>query len=234
MGFAQANVVVIPALYAPAFALFCQKNPKPCPVLEVMEAGVYEPGKTAPGADIRSDCPRYRVFRHAELVEERGEIAGLWSEDLVTFLLGCSFTFEGALVKAGVPLRHVEEGVNVPMYVTKVRCAPAPPFAGNMVVSMRPMPAELVDVAVRVTSRYPGVHGAPVHAGEPMALGIRDLYSPDFGDPVTVREGEVPVFWACGVTPQVALLTAKLELAITHAPGHMFVTDVRDEELAVG
>jgi uncharacterized protein YcsI (UPF0317 family) len=198
-----------------------------------MEAGAFEPRKTALGADIRTDCPRYRVFRHGEMAEEREDIAGLWRDDLVTFLLGCSFTLEGALIESGVPLRHVEEGVNVPMYITNVPCAAAAPFAGNMVVSMRPIPSDLVDMTVQVTSRYPGVHGAPVHAGEPGVLGIRDLSSPDFGDPVTVRDGEVPVFWACGVTPQVALLAARLELAITHAPGHMFVTDMRDEELAV-
>lgn len=231
-GHTQTNVVILPARYAFHFLLFCQRNPKPCPVLEVMEEGVWEPVRTAPGADIRTDCPRYRVFRGAE-AEEREHILDLWREDLVSFLLGCSFTFEWALIQAGVPVRHVEEGRNVSMYITNVECEPAGPFQGRLVVTMRPIPGHLVSRAVQVTSRFPGVHGAPVHVGEPSALGIQDLGTPDFGDPVTVRAEEVPVFWACGVTPQVALLNARPELAITHAPGHMFVTDLRDEELAM-
>jgi uncharacterized protein YcsI (UPF0317 family) len=186
----------------------------------------------APGADIRTDVPRYRVFRGGA-VEEREEIRGLWRPDLVTFLLGCSFTFEGALIQAGVPVRYIEENVNVSMYVTDIPCDSAGPFRGNLVVTMRPIPAGLVSRAVQVTSRYPGVHGAPLHIGDPAGIGILDLSRPDFGDPVTIRRGEVPVFWACGVTPQMALLEAKPELAITHAPGFMLVTDGRDESLAV-
>ncbi|MGQ9857566.1 MAG: putative hydro-lyase [Thermodesulfobacteriota bacterium] len=231
-GHTQANLVILPARYAFHFLLFCQRNPKACPVLEVVDEGLWEPARTAPGADIRTDCPKYRVFRGKE-VEERPHIVDLWRDDLVSFLLGCSFTFEWALAAAGVPVRHIEEGRNVPMYVTNVPCEPAGPFRGNLVVTMRPIPGHLVSRAVQVTSRFPGVHGAPVHVGDPCYLGVRDLSKPDFGDAVTMRPGEVPVFWACGVTPQVALLNADLELAITHAPGHMFVTDMREEQLAV-
>jgi len=225
-------VVILPASLAFHFLLFCQRNPKPCPLLEVMEEGVAEPRRFAPGADIRTDVPLYRVFREGAW-EEREEIRDLWREDLVTFLLGCSFSFEGALIQAGVPVRYIEENVNVSMYVTNIPCDPAGPFQGNMVVTMRPVPGHLVSRAVQVTSRFPGVHGAPVHVGDPGVIGIRDLGRPDFGDPVTIRPGEVPVYWACGVTPQVALQAAKPELAITHAPGYMLVTDRRDEELAV-
>lgn len=231
-GHTQVNLVVLPAEYAFHFLLFCQRNPKPCPVLEVLEEGMWEPILSAPGADVRTDCPRYRVFGK-DGVEERGEILQLWREDLVTFLLGCSFTFEWALMEAGVPVRHVEEGRNVPMYRTSLPCLPAGPFKGEMVVTMRPVPGPLVSKAVQITSRFPGVHGAPVHVGDPGFLGIRDLQKPDFGDPVSIRPGEVPMFWACGVTPQVALLKAKPTLAITHAPGHMLVTDLRDRDLAV-
>jgi uncharacterized protein YcsI (UPF0317 family) len=231
-GYTQVNVVILPAPLAFHFLLFCQRNPKPCPLLEVMEEGVWEPKRVALGADIRTDVPRYRIFR-GEAVEEREEIRDLWKGDLVTFLLGCSFTFEGALIQAGVPVRYIEENVNVSMYKTNIPCDPAGPFQGNMVVTMRPVPGHLVSRAVQVTSRFPGVHGAPVHVGDPTLIGIRELGRPDFGDSVTIHPGEVPVFWACGVTPQVAILAARPELAITHAPGHMLVTDRRDEELAV-
>lgn len=231
-GFTQANVVILPAENAFHFLLFCQRNPRPCPLLEVLEPGETAPRRLAPGADIRTDVPAYRVFRRGE-PERLPDIRDLWREDLVTFLLGCSFTFEAELLEAGVPVRHLEEGLNVPMYVTDVPCDPAGPFHGSLVVSMRPIPASRVGRAVQVTSRFPDVHGAPVHVGDPAGLGIRDLAAPDFGDPVSVRPGEVPVFWACGVTPQVALGNARPELAITHAPGHMFVTDRRDAEFAI-
>lgn len=232
-GHTQANVVIVPARYAFHFLLFCTRNPKPCPVLEVLEEGVWEAKRSAPGSDIRRDCPRYRVFSDGGS-KEAEDISDFWREDLVTFLLGCSFTFEAALMKAGIPVRHIEEGKNVPMYVTNIQCDPAGPFSGPMVVTMRPIASHLVSKAVQVTSRFPGVHGAPIHIGDPNGLGIKSLDRPDFGDPVTLRKGEIPVFWACGVTPQVALLNAGLELAITHSPGHMFVTDLWDEDLAVG
>ncbi len=231
-GHTQVNLVILPARYAFHFLVFCQRNPKPCPVLEVLEEGVWEPLYSAPGADVRRDVPRYRIFC-GDLVEERNDIMEIWRDDLVSFLLGCSFTFEWALMEAGVPVRHVEEGKNVPMFKTKLPCLPAGPFRGEMVVTMRPIPGPLVSKAVQITSRFPGVHGAPVHVGDPGALGILDLQKPDFGDPVSVKPGEVPVFWACGVTPQVALLNARPELAITHAPGHMLVTDLREKDLAI-
>ncbi len=230
-GFTQTNVVILPARYAFHFLLYCQRNPKPCPLLEVLEEGRWEPSKLAPGADIRTDCPGYRVFR-GEKVDEVKQVGELWRDDLVTFLLGCSFTFESALLKAGIPVRHIEENRNVPMFITARDTEPAGPFYGKLVVTMRPIPPQQVSDAVRISARYPGVHGAPIHVGSPEQLGIQDLQRPDFGDPVTVRPGEVPVFWACGVTPQVALLNARPELAITHAPGHMFVTDQRDEAFA--
>lgn len=231
-GRVQANLVVLPREHAFHFLLFCQRNPRPCPLLEVIEDGGTEPAHLAPGADVRTDLPRYRVFR-GDRVEERDEVTDLWRPDLVTFLIGCSFTFESGLLRAGVPVRHVELGRNVPMFVTDRRCAPAGPFSGPLVVSMRPIPAPLVSAAVTVTARFPGVHGAPIHVGDPAGLGIRDLQRPEFGDPVPIRGGEIPVFWACGVTPQLAIREARPEFALTHAPGHMLVTDRLDEEFAV-
>jgi len=232
-GFAQANLVVLPKEAAYDFLLFCQRNPKPCPLLEVTDPGSFEPRFTAPGADLRRDLPRYRIYRDGELVAETTDIVQEWREDLVAFLLGCSFTFEAALLKAGISLRHIEEGVNVPMYVTNLPCVPAGVFYGPLVVSMRPIPSDKVVKAVQITSRFPAVHGAPVHIGDPRAVGIKDLMKPDFGQAVTIKEGEIPVFWACGVTPQAVAMAAKLPFMITHAPGHMFITDVRDEDLAI-
>jgi len=231
-GFAQANLVILPQADAAEFLLFCQRNPKPCPLLEVTDVGSPVPRRFAPDGDLRTDLPRYRVWRQGRLVEEVTEVTRYWRDDFVSFLIGCSFTFETALRAAGVPVRHIEEGRNVPMYRTNVLCEPAGKFRGELVVSMRPLtPADAIR-AVQVTSRYPGVHGAPVHFGDPGGIGITDLSRPDFGEPVTIRDGEVPVFWACGVTPQVALMSAAPEIAITHSPGCMFVTDVRDESLA--
>jgi uncharacterized protein YcsI (UPF0317 family) len=226
-GVAQANLVVVPHDWAYDVLLFCHRNPKPCPVLDVTDAGATST-VLAPDADLRTDVPRYRVWRDGELVDEPTHVTDLWREDLVSFLIGCSFTFETGLVQAGVPLRHVEQGRNVAMYVTDRPCRPAGRLRGPLVVSMRPIPAPLVATAVRVTAAMPEVHGAPVHVGAPAALGIADLDRPDFGDPVEVREDELPVFWACGVTPQAALMASRPPFAITHAPGHMFVTDAPD------
>jgi uncharacterized protein YcsI (UPF0317 family) len=231
MGYVQANLVVVPRDLAFDFLLFCTRNPKPCPLLDVTEAGSPEPRLVAPGADLRTDLPRYRVWEHGELVDEPADLSRYWRGDLVGFLLGCSFTFENALVEAGVPVRHIDQGCNVPMYRTNVPCRPAGVFRGPLVVSMRPMtPAQAV-TATRVCTRFGRAHGTPVHFGEPAALGIRDLGKPDFGDPVEVRPGEVPVFWACGVTPQAVATEARPPLLLTHKPGHMFVTDLRDAEL---
>jgi uncharacterized protein YcsI (UPF0317 family) len=196
---------------------------------------VTEPGSwttpLAPGADLRLDLPGYRVWQDGRLVDEPADVLEWWADDLVTFLLGCSFTFETALLQAGVPVRHLEQGRNVPMYRTARECRPAGRLSGPLVVSMRPVPSELVPTAVQVTALVPAVHGAPVHVGNPAFLGIDDLGTPDYGDPVEVRPGEVPVFWACGVTPQAVIEQARLPFALTHAPGHMFVTDLADADL---
>ncbi|MBI2170982.1 MAG: putative hydro-lyase [Chloroflexi bacterium] len=232
-GHVQANLVVLPKEQAFDFLLFCQRNPKPCPLLEVMEPGNPEAIHLAPGSDIRTDLPRYRIYRHGSMVAEVEDIREEWRTDLVSFLLGCSFSFETALIAAGIPLRHIEQRKNVAMYITTIPTSAAGQFSGPMVVSMRPIPQDKVVRAVQVTSRFPGVHGAPVHIGDPEAIGIRDLSRPDYGDPVEVKPGESPVFWACGVTPQAVAAMSKPPLMITHAPGHMFVTDMRDEDLAV-
>ena len=232
-GFAQANLVVLPKAMAFDFLLFCQRNPKPCPVLDVTEPGSPHPPMAAPEADLRTDVPGYRVYRQGKLADEPAEISRYWQEDLVAFLLGCSFTFEWAMLANGIPVRHIEEGVTVPMYVTTRECVPAGIFRGPLVVTMRPIPQSLVVRAVQVTSRFPAVHGAPIHIGDPSALGISDLSKPDFGDPVTIQPGEVPVFWACGVTPQAVAMRAQPELMITHAPGRMFVTKLREEQLSI-
>ncbi|QWF78100.1 putative hydro-lyase [Amycolatopsis sp. CA-230715] len=232
-GYAQANLIAVPRDWADDLLLFCQRNPKPCPVLDVSEPGATTT-KLADGADLRTDLPRYRLWENGELVRETTDATPFWREDLVTFLIGCSFTFETALAAAGIPLRHVERGRNVAMYTTTKQCRPAGRLHGPLVVSMRQIPAALVDEAVRVTSSMPAVHGSPVHSGNPRALGIEDLARPDFGDAVVAEPGDVPVFWACGVTPQAALMASRPPFAITHAPGHMFISDRRDTEYRVG
>jgi uncharacterized protein YcsI (UPF0317 family) len=226
-GFTQANMVVLPKDWAFDMLLFAQRNPRPVPLLDVSDPGSFRTA-LAPDADLRTDLPRYRVWRDGELVDEPTDVTDLWTDDLVTFLIGCSFSFERALMDAGVPVRNIEQGRNVSMYRTNVDCRPAGRLSGPLVVSMRPVPGPLVVAAVQVTSRMPDVHGAPVHVGSPASLGIDDLSRPDFGDPLEIAEDDVPVFWACGVTPQAALMASKPPFAITHAPGHMFVTDVPD------
>jgi uncharacterized protein YcsI (UPF0317 family) len=231
-GFVQTNLVILPRDLAFDFLLFAQRNPKPCPVIEVTDVGSPEPKVSAPGADLRTDVPRYRIYREGSLAGEVTDLLSVWHEDLVAFLLGCSFTFESALLMAGIPVRHIEEDRNVPMFISSIPCVPAGVFHGPLVVTMRPIPAKLVSRAVQITGRYPGVHGSPVHIGDPAHIGIRDLGKPDFGDAVTIRPGEVPVYWACGVTPQAVAMQAKPPLMLTHAPGYMFITDLRNEELA--
>ncbi|WP_299951710.1 putative hydro-lyase [uncultured Modestobacter sp.] len=226
-GHTQANLVVLPREWAWDMLLFGQRNPQPVPLLDVTDAGSWETA-LAPGADLRTDLPRYRVWRDGELAGEPTDVNDLWHDDLVAFLIGCSFSFETALLDAGVPVRNIEQGRNVSMYRTDRQCRPAGRLSGPLVVSMRPVPGHLVATAVQVTARMPQVHGAPVHVGSPAALGIADLARPDFGDPVELADGDVPVFWACGVTPQAALMASRPPFAITHAPGHMFVTDVPD------
>lgn len=230
-GFAQANLVILPVEFASDFLLFCQRNPKPCPLLDVTEPGNPVPLRAAPTSDLRTDLPRYRVWENGRLVAEPTDIRDRWRDDFVSFVIGCSFTFEAALLRAGVPVRHIERGVNVPMFRTNVPCAPAGIFHGPLVVSMRPLkPADAIR-AVQITSRYPSVHGAPVHIGLPEQIGIGDVSRPDFGDAVPVHADELPVFWACGVTPQAVIMAVRPPLVITHSPGCMFVTDLRDEAL---
>ena len=232
-GYVQANLAILPKDLAFDFLLFCQRNPKPCPLLEVIEPGDIEPVLTTPGADIRTDAAGYRVYENGEFTAEIDTLEGYWRDDLVSFLLGCSFSFEAAMVDAGIPLRHYEENKNVAMYITNIPTAAAGVFSGPMVVSMRPIKREQVVRAVQVTSRFPATHGAPVHIGSPEDIGIRDLAKPDFGEPTEIRPGEEPVFWACGVTPQAVALSCKPPLMITHAPGKMFITDQRDADYAV-
>ena len=227
----QGNLVILPRALADDFMRYCQRNPKPCPVLAVSEPG--DPALPALGAgiDIRSDVPRYRVWRRGELVDEPTDITALWRDDLVSFVLGCSFSFEQALRDEGLALRHVDEGKNVAMFRTAIPTVPAGPFAGPLVVTMRPLRAAAAIRAVQITSRFPDVHGAPVHLGDPALIGIEDLAKPDYGDAVDVRPDEIPVFWACGVTPQAALQAARPPFCITHAPGAMLVTDRLNREL---
>ena len=231
LGYVQANLVIVPRDWAFDFLLFCQRNPKPCPLLEVTEPGDPEPKSVAPGSDLRTDLPAYRVWEDGELVAEPTDIRPYWRDDLVSFVIGCSFTFENALLAAGVPVRHIEQGVSVPMYRTNIPCRAAGRFSGPLVVSMRPMTASQAVRATQVCARFPRAHGVPIHLGEPLAIGIADLSRPDFGDTVEMHNGEIPVFWACGVTPQAVVMRARPPLVITHKPGHMFLTDLRDIDL---
>ena len=221
-GYAQANLVILPKDLAYDFLLFTQRNPKSCPVLEVSDVGSRNLSYIAEDVDIARDIPRYRVYEKGVLTGEYTDVEKFWREDFVSFLIGCSFSFESELLEAGVPVRHIEENCNVPMFKTSIPCTPAGIFHGNMVVSMRPIPYEQVPKAVLVTG---------VHIGNPEAIGITDVAKPDFGDPVTMKEGEVPVFWPCGVTPQNVVMNVKPELVITHAPGHMLITDIKNVEL---
>jgi uncharacterized protein YcsI (UPF0317 family) len=231
-GYIQANLVMMPQEQAFEFLLFCVRNPKPCPILDVLEPGCFEPA-IAPGADLRTDLPRYRIYEDGRLKTETEDVSGLAHGGMVSFLLGCSFSFENAMLAAGLPIRNIEEGKNVSMYVTRRDCRPAGPFTSKLVVTMRPMtPAQAIR-AVQITTRFHLTHGAPVHIGDHREIGIKDLDRPEFGDPVTIRTGEIPVFWACGVTSQVAATSVPLPLVITHSPGHMFVSDLKDEDLTI-
>lgn len=226
-GFLQANLVVLPKDDAYDFLLFCVRNPKPCPLLDVTDAGSPHPTQVAPQADLRFDLPRYRIYERGEVTAEPTSIEHLWRDDLVAFLLGCSFSFERELDRQGIPMRHWRAGRNVAMYRTNRACAPAGRFDGPLVVSMRPIPDSMVDETVAITSRFPQAHGSPVQVGSPDELGIRDLTRPVWGDPPCIEPGDVPVFWACGVTPQAVIQQSKPAFAITHAPGHMFITDLK-------
>ena len=225
----QCNLAILPEAYALNFLRFCQRNPKPCPVVGIGDTGNPMLPTLGRDIDIRSDVPRYRIFQNGELTNEVKDISDLWSDDLVTVALGCSFTFETALVRAGIPVRHIEMGRNVPMFRTNINLVPAGPFSGQMVVTMRPLQADQVDEARLISAKYPQAHGAPIAIGDPEEIGIADLGTPDYGDPVDIKPGEVPVYWACGVTPQNVLKAAKLPICITHAPGHMLITDIPED-----
>lgn len=232
-GHVQANLVVLPADEASNFLRFCQANPRPCPLLGVSEPGDFRIPELGNDLDVRRDVPRYRVFRGGTVVDEPISIMSLWRDDLVAFALGCSFTFEHALMADGIPLRHVDSGTNVAMYRTNIPLREAGGFGGHMVVSMRPLRPHHAIRSVQICTRFPLAHGAPVHIGFPDQIGIQDLAHPDFGDPAPLETGELPVFWACGVTPQQALEHSAVDFAITHSPGHMLVTDISEHQLAL-
>ena len=232
-GFVQGNLAILPASLASDFMRFCQLNPKPCPLLAASAPGDPRLPTLGQDLDIRTDLPRYRVFRRGEVVDEPTDIRAHWRDDLVAFVIGCSFSFEAALVDDGIELRHMTCGATVPMYKTSIATTPAGPFHGPMVVSMRPMTPAAAIRAVQITTRFPSVHGAPVHLGKPELIGIADIAKPDWGDAVPVKDNELPVFWACGVTPQSVVATAKPEFCITHYPGSMLVTDRRNTEFAI-
>ena len=232
-GHVQGNIVILPELLANDFLRYCQRNPKPCPLLAVSEPGEALLPMLGVDIDIRTDVPRYGVWRDGALVDQPTDILALWRRDLVTFVIGCSFSFEEALLQAGIPLRHIAQNRNVAMYRSSIATVPAGVFSGPMVVSMRPLKAADAIRAIQITSRFPNVHGAPVHIGDPMQIGIADLAAPDYGDAVDVLPDEVPVFWACGVTPQAAIAQARPEFCITHAPGAMLITDLLNHQLAI-
>lgn len=233
-GFVQGNLAIMPKEWANEFLQFCQLNPKPCPIVGMSASpGDYMINTLGKDIDIRTDIPKYRVYRDGQLTEEVADITSLWTDDMVAFILGCSFSFEEALIADGLEVRNITEGVNVPMYRTNIECQSAGRFSGTTVVSMRPMKPKDAIRAIQICTRFPSVHGAPLHFGDPAEIGISDIATPDFGDAVTINPGEVPVFWACGVTPQVAIEAARPPLCITHSPGHMLVSDVPNSRLAI-
>lgn len=232
-GYAQTNLIVLPWEDAYDFLLFAQRNPKPIPILEVTEVGSRELQTLGNDIDVATDFPKYRIYRNGKMVDEYLSVVDFWREDLVSFLIGCSFSFEDLLVDAGIEIRHITEKANVPMFNTNIPLKQAGKFSGNMVVSMRPIKSSQIATAVNVTKRLPGVHGAPIQIGNPAEIGIYDLANPDYGDAVTINENEIPVFWACGVTPQAAVMASKPKFAITHSPGHMLITNISNKELSV-
>lgn len=225
----QANLAILPKEYAFDFLLFALRNSKPVPIIEVLEAGKFV-SDYAKNSDIRTDVPFYNIYREGRLVDTVSDIKEYWRDDFVTFLIGCSFTFEQAILDAGINIKHIDEGRNVAMYKTNIETAPAGIFEGNTVVSMRPFKKSLVDEVISITNEFPNMHGGPVHVGNPEQIGITNIDDPDYGDAISIAEDEVPVFWACGVTPQNVVLNAKPEILISHAPGHMFITDINNEE----
>jgi uncharacterized protein YcsI (UPF0317 family) len=225
----QANVVILPRKYAFDFLLFAMRNKKAVPIIEVLEDGRYE-SVYAKGSDVRTDVPKYNIYRYGELIETVDEVESYWQDDFVTFLIGCSFTFEQAIMDGGIDIKHIKEGKNVAMYKTDIPAEPAGLFHGQAVVSMRPFKKEDIDDVIAITERFPDMHGGPVHVGEPGEIGIANMKDPDYGEAIDIADDEEPVFWACGVTPQNVALNAKPEIMITHLPGHMFITDINNEE----
>lgn len=232
-GYAQTNLIFLPWEDAYDFLLFAQRNPKPIPILEVTEVGSRELQTLGNDIDVATDFPKYRIYRNGKMIDEYLFVVDFWREDLVSFLIGCSFSFEDLLVDAGIEIRHITEKANVPMFNTNIPLKQAGKFSGNMVVSMRPIKSSQIATAVNVTNRLLGVHGAPIQIGNPAEIGIYDLANPDYGDAVTINENEIPVFWACGVTPQAAVMASKPKFAITHSPGHMLITNVSNKDLSV-
>lgn len=230
-GYAQANLIILPKDEAYDFLLFTQRNPKACPVLEVTDVGSRMTQFVAKDCDIAKDFPKYCIYKDGVMTEEVTDISHIWRDDFVAFVIGCSFSFESEMIEAGIEIRHNTLGCNVPMYITNIDCVPAGKFSGKMVVSMRPIPYNQLVKAVTVTATLPKVHGSPIHIGDPSVIGIQDVNQPNFGDAVTIGPGEVPVFWPCGVTPQSVVMNVKPKLAITHSPGHMLVTDVKNVSL---
>lgn len=233
LGFVQANLVIIPENLALDFLLFCQRNQSACPILEFTEPGAVNLNYLAKDVDLRTDLPKYRVYKRGVLVDEPLNIVGYWQTDFVSFLIGCSLSFEKALIDANIPLRHLENNKNGAIYISSIKCNPAGRFRGNMAVSLRPIPREKLIRAIQITSRFYKAHGAPVHIGNPALIGIKNLDKVDYGDPPIFKDNDVPVFWACGVTPQVVALESKPEIMITHCPTHMFVSDIKDAEIAI-
>lgn len=231
LGYAQANLVIVPKNIAYDFLLFTQRNPKSCPLLEVGDVGDKFIKYLGKDINIAKDIPKYRIYKKGELIGEYTDIEKFWREDFVSFLIGCSFSFESELLEADIPVRHIEKGCNVPMFITNIDCNEAGIFKGKMVVSMRPIPKDKVVKSVLVSGSMPKVHGAPIHIGNPKDIGIKDINKPDFGDKVIIKEGEVPVFWPCGVTPQSVIMNVKPEIVITHSPGHMLITDIKNVNL---
>ena len=230
-GYAQGNLCILPKKYAYDFLLFCQRNPKSCPLLEVTDTGERILKTCAPGSDIATDIPKDRVWQNGTMIAEPLNVKDFWRDDLVSFIIGCSFSFESLLMESGIDVRNISQNCNVPMYLTNIETQRAGIFGGKMVVSMRPIPYSQIVKSVTVTARMPRVHGSPIHIGNPEAIGIKDLSKPDFGDAVKINDGEVPVFWCCGVTPQSVVMTSKPEFCITHSPGNMLITDLKNTDL---
>ena len=225
----QCNLAILPEAFAEDFIQFCRNNPKPCPIVGIGTAGDPMMPDLGEDIDIRTDVPRYRIFEDGKLCNEVTDIRGHWRDDLVTVALGCSFTFENALMSQGIPVKHIALDQTVPMYRSNIALVPAGPFGGEMVVTMRPIPESRINEAWEISGRYPQAHGAPIGQGDPSAIGIADLDKPDWGDPVEIAEDEVPVYWACGVTPQNVLMKARVPFCITHAPGHMLIADIAED-----